>query len=679
MRLLLIIMLLPIISIGQFDTTKFYRSPNVGEIFRRAKINALMLPSDTTTNKVGIAQIGGVLYAFGIGKWNAIGSADTTILASKNWANARFLDGKGSDTLNHIVINGYGDTTTGFGGNTGIRINRTNSINASSRGFQDSTKISATVDNTGYAAFDARPRILGTRNYDHIVAMQMNPQHASSGTINELFGSFAYLVQNAGTVNNAYSHYIANPVRSSGTMLRNYGIFIEPQTSATSNWGIYNRAKTYLEDSVRIITALDAGASSPALKIQGTYPLELRTSFATGIEAYSHSNTSHRGFTENYYRSRGTETAPTSAVVGDKVYDVYYFIRKSNAYTSVVSTAINVRDTTNPQADYVLNVNGASSTSQMRVNGLGFSFRNSLTSAISDASATLHLMGSNGAVGTAALKINTGVTTVAESNAIENNGVNLTYTNSLGFRRIIPLANTALFAGSMPFNGAGNNLSSDATNFSYDSANIRLGLRTNAPTHTATFGTGGNGLAIYSTADQTNNFSRLNLNYSSGTAIYDLQRGGTGTVGFHSFRVAGTAVLEVDASNALLGGGILTTSDNSRDIGRLSVSPLRFRSMYLGTSLQVGAAANTTIAATIHAVGAGNTSATFAARFQQNNTTDILTVRNDGRVGVGTSSPTSVLQVVGLPIHADNAAALTAGLTVGAFYHNGDGVVRVVF
>jgi hypothetical protein len=81
-------MLLPIFSIGQFDTTKFYRSPNVGEIFRRAKINALMLPSDTTTNKVGIAQIGGVLYSFGSGKWNAIGSADTTILASKAFVNA---------------------------------------------------------------------------------------------------------------------------------------------------------------------------------------------------------------------------------------------------------------------------------------------------------------------------------------------------------------------------------------------------------------------------------------------------------------------------------------------------------------------------------------------------------------------------------------------------------------
>ena len=48
-------------------------------------------------------------------------------------------------------------------------------------------------------------------------------------------------------------------------------------------------------------------------------------------------------------------------------------------------------------------------------------------------------------------------------------------------------------------------------------------------------------------------------------------------------------------------------------------------------------------------------------------------------LGVGTDNPTSKLQVVGLPIHADNAAAISAGLTLGAFYHNGDGIVRVVF
>lgn len=49
-----------------------------------------------------------------------------------------------------------------------------------------------------------------------------------------------------------------------------------------------------------------------------------------------------------------------------------------------------------------------------------------------------------------------------------------------------------------------------------------------------------------------------------------------------------------------------------------------------------------------------------------------------GNVGIGTILPTSKLQVVGLPIYANNAAAITGGLTAGAFYHAGDGIIRVV-
>ena len=41
---------------------------------------------------------------------------------------------------------------------------------------------------------------------------------------------------------------------------------------------------------------------------------------------------------------------------------------------------------------------------------------------------------------------------------------------------------------------------------------------------------------------------------------------------------------------------------------------------------------------------------------------------SSGNVGIGTTSPTSALQVVGLPVYANNAAAITGGLTAGAFY-----------
>lgn len=50
-----------------------------------------------------------------------------------------------------------------------------------------------------------------------------------------------------------------------------------------------------------------------------------------------------------------------------------------------------------------------------------------------------------------------------------------------------------------------------------------------------------------------------------------------------------------------------------------------------------------------------------------------------GKVGIGTTAPTSKLQVVGLPTYADNAAATTGGLTAGAFYHTSTGVLMVVY
>jgi hypothetical protein len=53
------------------------------------------------------------------------------------------------------------------------------------------------------------------------------------------------------------------------------------------------------------------------------------------------------------------------------------------------------------------------------------------------------------------------------------------------------------------------------------------------------------------------------------------------------------------------------------------------------------------------------------------------TVFTSGNVGINTTSPTSKLQIVGLPEYATNELAITGGLTVGAFYHTA-GVLKVV-
>lgn len=52
------------------------------------------------------------------------------------------------------------------------------------------------------------------------------------------------------------------------------------------------------------------------------------------------------------------------------------------------------------------------------------------------------------------------------------------------------------------------------------------------------------------------------------------------------------------------------------------------------------------------------------------NGTTMMTMLS-GNIGIGTTTPTSKIQVVGLPAYINNAAAVAGGLTVGAFYRTG--------
>ena len=49
----------------------------------------------------------------------------------------------------------------------------------------------------------------------------------------------------------------------------------------------------------------------------------------------------------------------------------------------------------------------------------------------------------------------------------------------------------------------------------------------------------------------------------------------------------------------------------------------------------------------------------------------LVSITSAGNVGIGKPSPNSKLAVLGLPVYADNASAITGGLTAGDFYRTG--------
>lgn len=57
--------------------------------------------------------------------------------------------------------------------------------------------------------------------------------------------------------------------------------------------------------------------------------------------------------------------------------------------------------------------------------------------------------------------------------------------------------------------------------------------------------------------------------------------------------------------------------------------------------------------------------------------TERVRILSNGNVGIGTTNPTAIFHVVGLPTHADEATASANGLTAGAIYKTATGELRV--
>lgn len=238
--------------------------------------------------------------------------------------------------------------------------------------------------------------------------------------------------------------------------------------------------------------------------------------------------------------------------------------------------------------------------------------------------------------------------------------------NGSAWRRITHAPGASLKVGEVIFSTGVSSLMGDSVNFFWDNSAKRLGIGTSTPS---------TALDVIGDANISNNFTiggNLLVSGDGSNAIGGASVGGvqlelTGTVGkTQGLRI--TTRLQpgvgLNAFTAQLSGTI--------DIAASGTHP-EFSGLHLDAPIITSGAGTVTNATTLKIsaapTGAVNNRAFWVAAGKSLFNGDVLVTNSN--VGIGTTTPTSKLQVVGLSVYADNAAAITGGLTAGAFYRTG--------
>ena len=206
MRIVLILLMCWGVAFGQ-DTTKYFKSVDYGWNWQRGKFRGgLILPTDTTNNKLGIAQIGATCFAWSGLKWNSIGSTDTSFLVRyyrKNQVDSAIAANSPALTLQDVTTNGKtttdsiiaasfkrtGGTSSQFLKANGSVDNSTYLTSASLTGYVPYTGATSDVDLGAFALNAASVKINGTNGNGHLHLRHQASDATATGQSTVLFAN----------------------------------------------------------------------------------------------------------------------------------------------------------------------------------------------------------------------------------------------------------------------------------------------------------------------------------------------------------------------------------------------------------------------------------------------------------------------------------------------------------
>lgn len=175
-----------------------------------------------------------------------------------------------------------------------------------------------------YATYDDLSTTSGTANQNHVVSYQARATHASSGTLDNLYGAYMFPTNNGGAITNRYGMVVAD-IGGVGTVTNNYGLYVSSLTrGATLNYAVYTdgTTKSYFGGNVGIgktgaVAKLDVSATAGSLVNIANFVTPSMTANQQNYIVFGSATSANNGFSM-VYNHNATATSRYLAIQGNE-------------------------------------------------------------------------------------------------------------------------------------------------------------------------------------------------------------------------------------------------------------------------------------------------------------------------------------------------------------------------